>query len=213
MKIAFHIALFGPPGAGKGTQAERLVKQFGFMHLSTGDLLRAEVKANTALGNQISGLLKDGKLVPDHVVIQLIQSCVKDQPSGAVLLDGFPRTLAQAESLERILSVRRVLLLEVGLQVVLERMAGRLTCSGCRRVFHRVQSPPKREGICDTCSQTLLVREDDRPETVQKRYQVYMDQTLDALDHYNKLGKLVKIDGSRDPETVFIEIRDIIEGL
>lgn len=199
-----NLVLFGPPAAGKGTQAQLLVVGFGLRHLSGGDLLRREVVVGSPLGYSIDLLLRQGSLVPDAVIITLIANQLKTS-SGKdnILLDGFPRTLAQAKALDGIMNVDLALQLDVPLPDVLQRMAGRLVCQRCGTNFNTRFQPPLLKGVCDRCGGSLHGRQDDTDETIKKRYEIYLQQTQDALNYYGLMDRLVKVDGRKDPQQVY----------
>ena len=201
-----NLALFGPPGCGKGTQSEKLVAKFGFVHVSTGDLLRAEIKCGSKLGQTLEGIVKRGELVADSLMIALLAQHLNQLSGRAILLDGFPRTEAQARALEALVSIDRAVLLTASLDVVTDRMVGRLICMACGATYHRQYAPAQREGQCDRCASVLTVRPDDQPETICKRYNLYNTQTQGALSFYQNLGKMVQLDGALDPDQVFQSI-------
>jgi len=196
------IVLLGPPGAGKGTQAQRLQESFGLKHLSTGDMLRAEVASSSPIGTQAKAIMERGELVPDHVLIDMIAERTK-QPDAArgILLDGFPRTVAQAEALDRMLAGRgqkldRVIQLVVDNDAMVERIAGRYACAKCAAGYHDTNRKPKTAGVCDSCGGSQFVRRpDDKPETVRTRLEAYDRQTAPLLPYYKSRGVLSEVDG------------------
>jgi len=212
---AARVVLLGPPGAGKGTQAKLLVEQYGACQVSTGDILRKAVVEQTPLGKQAAGYINRGALVPDGVIVDLVAERLKDADcQNGFILDGFPRTIPQAEGLDRILnqsgqSLNRVISVEVPKDVLIERLAGRRTCRNCGALAHVIFDPPKREGVCDRCGGELYQRDDDREETVAHRLQVYENQTAPLVDYYRKRGVLREINGVGGIE----EIRDRISQL
>jgi adenylate kinase len=212
---AARVVLLGPPGAGKGTQAKLLVEQYGACQVSTGDILRKAVVEQTPLGKQAAGYINRGALVPDGVIVDLVAERLKDPDcQNGFILDGFPRTIPQAEGLDRILnqsgqSLNRVISVEVPKDVLIERLAGRRTCRNCGALAHVIFDPPKREGVCDRCGGELYQRNDDREETVAHRLQVYENQTAPLVDYYRKRGVLREINGVGGIE----EIRDRISQL
>ncbi len=211
--MSTRILLIGPPGVGKGTQASRLQAQTGAVPLASGDLFRSEIREGTDLGRLAKSYIDRGELVPDSVTIEMMRgrlSAARVREFG-FLLDGFPRTVPQAEALERLLDELRlpleaVMLLEVDDAVVVERLGGRLTCPNCGEVFHRVSRPPQVEGRCDRCGSELGVRTDDQPETIRERLRIYHQNTGPVVDYYENKGLLRRIDGSASPDEVFRSI-------
>lgn len=201
------VILLGAPGAGKGTQAVRVSKAMGLPHISTGDLFRENLAQQTELGKRIKGFLDAGQLVPDETVIDVLFDRVgQEDCASGYLLDGFPRTAAQAEILtERVPSDWQTLVvsLDVPEASIVERAAGRLVCRDGGHVQHRTFSPPKVEGVCDTCGGELYTRDDDKPEVVRERLKVYAEQTKPVLDYYESRSLLQTIDGSGSPDQVF----------
>jgi adenylate kinase len=202
------IVLLGPPGAGKGTQAKMLAEKLALAHISSGDIFRENLKAQTELGKLAQTYIDRGDLVPDDVTIAMIEARLQkpDCTNGAVL-DGFPRTPAQADALKEMLKklegeVVSVPCINVPAEVLIERLSGRWSCRAQGHVFHSVNNPPKTEGICDFDGSDLYQREDDKPETVKRRIQVYGEQTAPLLDYYAKAGLLVEIDGTREIDQV-----------
>jgi len=213
-----NLILLGPPGAGKGTQAERLQEDFPLAYISSGDLLRAAVAEGTDLGRKAKEYMERGELVPDDVLVGVILEHVQsDEARDGFLLDGFPRTIAQAEALERELQklgrrLTAVLLIEADEEEIVRRLSGRrISKSG--RVYHVEFDPPKHEGRCDVDGSPLIQREDDKPETVRKRLQVYREQTSPLIDYYDQRGLLRRFDGSRSPTEVHDHIRATIATL
>lgn len=205
--MARVIILLGAPGAGKGTQAVRLSESLSLPHVSTGDLFREHLASGTDLGAKAKEYMESGRLVPDELVVDMLFAFVDREPYRAgYLLDGFPRTVSQAKSLdERLGSDDEVLVLslEVPDEKIVERAAGRLICDSCGNIQHRTFSPPKVEGVCDACGGTLAQRKDDRPEVVEERLAVYHEQTAPVADFYRASGRLRPIDGDRSPDAVF----------
>ncbi|MGB9757279.1 MAG: adenylate kinase [Candidatus Bipolaricaulaceae bacterium] len=205
-----NVVLLGPPGAGKGTVAARLAREFGFLHVSTGDLLREEVARNTPLGQLAKGYMERGELVPDEVILSMVRQLV-DAKKG-ILFDGFPRTLAQAEGLERFAEVDLVIFLEVSREEVVRRLSSRRVCSRCGAVYNLVTKPPKAEGICDLCGGPLVQREDDKPEVVARRFEVYMKDSAPLIAYYEKRGLLQRIKADRPPEEVFQAVSEVLRA-
>ena len=211
------IVLLGPPGAGKGTQAKMLAEKLALAHISSGDIFRENLKAQTDLGKLAQIYIDRGDLVPDDVTIAMIEARLQkpDCSKGAVL-DGFPRTPAQADALKEMLKklegeVVSVPFINVPAEVLVERLSGRWSCRAQGHVFHSVNNPPKTEGICDLDGSELYQRDDDKPETVKRRIHVYGEQTAPLLDYYTKAGLLVEIDGTREIDQVGFDLLKAIE--
>ena len=204
------VILLGPPGSGKGTQAVRLTKELGIPHISTGDLFRENISKNTELGQRAKTFMDAGKLVPDEVVLDMLFDRVaRPDCAKGYLLDGFPRTLPQAESFNKHLAPGTELIvidLEVPDDIIVKRAAGRLTCKDCGNVHNRYFSPPLQEGKCDKCSGELIQRPDDKAEVVQKRLRVYHSQTKPLVAYYDKKGVLQRFDGTKSPDEVFKDV-------
>ena len=198
------LVLLGPPGAGKGTQAVRLSDRFGVPRISTGDILRRQVADKTALGKKAATYVRSGKLVPDALVIEMVRKRLheKDAKEGFIL-DGFPRTREQAQALDRMAKLDRALLLFLDPEDLIKRSTGRRVCQDCESVYHLLMNPPKQPGICDRCGGKLIVREDDKEETVRHRIQVYEDQTKPLVSYYKEKGILVQVYGSGLIDEVF----------
>ena len=209
------LVLLGPPGAGKGTQAARLIKDAELMHLSTGDMLRQAVKDGTETGIKAKSYMDSGALVPDGVVIGIIEDRLKtDGPTVSHLFDGFPRTVPQAEALEEMLArigsnLDKVVYFDVPEDVVVERLSGRRTCRQCGANYHVKFVPPKVEGKCDKsgCDGELYQREDDKPESVINRLDAYIAQTSSLIDFYEKKGVLCKIEAAKEPEAIYKDVK------
>lgn len=208
-----NLILLGPPGAGKGTQAQRLAATHGLVQLSTGDMLRAAVAEGTEIGRQAQDIMARGALVPDEIVVGIIAARI-DRPDVAkgFILDGFPRTLAQAEALDRMLAERgrrldRVIELKVDDEALVERISGRFSCAVCGEGYHDVHKRPKQEGVCDRCgSREFLRRPDDNPETVRSRLAAYHAQTAPLLPYYAERGILRSVDGMAPIDAVTAQI-------
>ena len=210
------IIMLGAPGAGKGTQAKMIASKYGIPHISTGDIFRANIKNGTELGAKAKEYMDKGELVPDELVVDLIMDRFKeaDAQKGYVL-DGFPRTIPQAEALDKALSangedIDYAINVEVPDENIVNRMSGRRACVGCGATYHIKYNAPKVEGICDTCGKELILRDDDKPETVLNRLEVYHNQTQPLIDYYEKKGKMKEVDGTVDMNDVFKAITDIL---
>lgn len=199
-----RLIILGAPGAGKGTQAEYLSNRFGIPHISTGDILRENVKNQTELGKKAKEYMDKGLLVPDEIVIEIVKDrLMQDDCKNGFLLDGFPRTVVQAEALEKVLAelgqkIDKVLNIEVPDEKILERMSGRRICKNCGASFHVIYRPPKEEGRCDVCGGELYQREDDKEETVKRRLEVYHAQTQPLIEYYKNKGLLVTAVGQEE---------------
>lgn len=211
------IILMGPPGAGKGTQADLIKVNYPILHISTGDMFREAVSNATVMGREAKKYMDAGQLVPDEVTIGVVEERLS-QPDCAsgFMLDGFPRTIPQAEALDRVLAKMNKKL-EVALDItvpeviLLDRMTGRISCSKCKTVYNTKFSPPATVGICDKCGGELVQRSDDKAETVKNRLQVYIEQSQPLLDYYGKKGILQSIDGNRNPQEVFKDVQRLLE--
>ena len=210
------IIMLGAPGAGKGTQAKKIAEKYQIPHISTGDIFRANIKNGTELGKKAKTYMDQGLLVPDELVCDLVVDRVQqDDCKKGYILDGFPRTIPQAESLDAALSrlgeaVDYAINVEVPDENIVKRMGGRRACVGCGATYHLVYAAPKKEGICDLCGAELILRDDDKPETVQKRLGVYHEQTQPLIDYYTKKGILKEVDGTMDMGDVFKAIVEIL---
>lgn len=198
-----RIVLLGPPGAGKGTQAALLAERLGLRHISTGEILREEVEHGTELGRKARAYMDRGELVPDELVIAMLRGRL-DSDSGFIL-DGFPRTVSQAEALEGLARLDRVLNIRLSEEEVVRRLSARRVCKGCGRNYNLISNPPKVAGRCDACGGELFQRDDDKPEVIRRRYQVYEAETAPLKDFYRKRGLLVEVEGARPIEAVFEE--------
>ena len=210
------IIMLGAPGAGKGTQAKKIAEKYAIPHISTGDIFRANIKNGTELGQKAKGYMDQGLLVPDELVVDLVADRVKqgDCKNGYVL-DGFPRTIPQAEALDHALAemgekMDYAINVEVPDENIVNRMSGRRACVDCGATYHIVDAPTKEDGVCDNCGGSLILRDDDKPETVKKRLGVYHDQTQPLIDYYTNAGILKEVDGTIEIEDVFGEIVKIL---
>ena len=210
------IVMLGAPGAGKGTQAKMIAEKYSIPHISTGDIFRANIKNGTELGKKAKSFIDKGQLVPDELTLDLIMDRFKeDDCKNGYVLDGFPRTIPQAEALDEALKangekVDFAIDIDVPDENIVRRMGGRRACVNCGATYHIVYSPTKVEGKCDKCGEELIVRDDDKPETVQKRLDVYHEQTQPLIDYYKKQGILHSVDGTQPMEDVFANIDAII---
>ncbi len=210
------IVMLGAPGAGKGTQAKRIAAEYGIPHISTGDIFRANIKAGTELGKKAKAFMDQGALVPDEVTIGMLMDRIHEADcEKGYVLDGFPRTIPQAESLTRALAaegnkIDAAVDIDVPDENIVNRMGGRRACLNCGNTYHIVFNPPKKEGICDTCGNALVLRDDDKPETVQKRLAVYHDQTQPLIDYYRAQGALKSVDGTQEMDKVFEDIKAVL---
>ena len=210
------IIMLGAPGAGKGTQAKMIAKKYSIPHISTGDIFRANIKEGTELGKKAKTYMDKGELVPDELVVDLVVDRVaKDDAANGYVLDGFPRTIPQAEALDAALSkinekVDFAIDVDVPDENIVKRMSGRRACVACGGTYHIEHVPPKKEGICDKCGGELILRDDDKPETVKNRLSVYHEQTQPLIEYYTNKGILKTVDGTVDMMDVFKAITDIL---
>lgn len=204
--------LLGPPGAGKGTQAVKIVEKYGVPHISTGDIFRENIKKGTELGKKAQEYMNKGELVPDDLVIEIATTrLLEDDCKNGFLLDGFPRTVYQAEKLDEFLAahdakIDKVLDIAVEKEELITRLTGRRVCKACGASYHVVNIPPKKEGVCDICGGELMQRADDTAETVANRIEVYEAQTMPLIDYYEKAGNIAHIDGATGLDNVFADI-------
>ena len=211
------IIMLGAPGAGKGTQAKQIAAKYQIPHISTGDIFRANIKENTPLGKKAKEYMDKGLLVPDELVVDLVvDRLAQDDAKNGYVLDGFPRTIPQAEALTEALDkigekLDYAIDVEVPDDNIINRMSGRRACVACGGTYHIKFNPTKKEGICDACGGELILRDDDKPETVKQRLTVYHDQTQPLIDYYTKEGILKEVDGTLDLQAVFAEIVKILE--
>ena len=211
-----RIIMLGAPGAGKGTQAKKIAEKYGIPHISTGDIFRANIKNGTELGKKAKTYMDQGLLVPDELTCDLVVDRIQqpDAKNGYVL-DGFPRTIPQAECLTDALSklgskIDYAIDVDVPDENIINRMSGRRACLGCGATYHITFNPPVKEGICDTCGQELVLRDDDKPETVKKRLDVYHQQTQPLIDYYKNAEVLAEVDGTQPMDAVFQGIVEIL---
>ncbi|MDO5707170.1 MAG: adenylate kinase [Andreesenia angusta] len=213
-----RLVLLGPPGAGKGTQAMGIVEKYNTPHISTGDIFRKNIKENTELGLEAKSYMDKGLLVPDELVVKIVKDRLEEPDcKDGFLLDGFPRTVVQADALDEELkemgiALDNVINIEVPSTELIKRAIGRRICKSCGDTFHIEFNKPKKEGICDNCSGELFQREDDTEETVSKRIEVYNEQTQPLIDYYEKKGIIINIDGTQSIDKVFEEIVNKLES-
>ena len=210
------IVMLGAPGAGKGTQAKMIAEEYGIPHISTGDIFRANVKNGTELGMEAKKYMDQGLLVPDELTVKiLLDRVAKEDCAGGYVLDGFPRTIPQAEVLDGALSklgegIDYAIDVDVPDENIIKRMSGRRACLKCGATYHVEHIPPKKEGICDDCGSELVLRDDDKAETVSNRLKIYHDQTQPLIDYYTRKGILKTVDGTMDMKDVFGAIKNIL---
>ena len=210
------VVMLGAPGAGKGTQAKKIAAKYSIPHISTGDIFRANIKNGTELGKKAKTYMDQGLLVPDELVVDLVVDRVNQEDcANGYVLDGFPRTIPQAEALTKALAGQGQKLdyaidVDVPDENIVRRMGGRRACVGCGATYHLEYAPPKQEGICDSCGGELILRDDDKPETVTKRLNVYHEQTQPLIDYYTEAGILKTVDGTVDIEEVFRSVTEIL---
>ena len=215
-EAVMKIVMLGAPGAGKGTQAKRIAEKYSIPHISTGDIFRTNIKNNTELGKKAKEYMDKGMLVPDELTLDLIMNRFKDTDcQNGYVLDGFPRTIPQAEALTKALrnigdKLDVAINVEISDEAIVKRMAGRRACITCGATYHIVNIPPKTEGICDTCGSELVQREDDKPETVLKRLEVYHVQTQPLIEYYKSEGIFKEVDGTKDMDETFQTIVSLL---
>ena len=210
------IIMLGAQGAGKGTQAKQIAAKYEIPHISTGDIFRANIKEGTALGMEAKSYMDKGQLVPDELTVKILLDRVsKDDCKNGYVLDGFPRTIPQADVLDKAVSelndkIDYAINVDVKDDNIIRRMSGRRACLNCGATYHIVNVPPKKEGICDTCGSELVIRDDDKEETVKARLLAYHEQTQPLIDYYNNKGILKEVDGTKDMNDVFADIVNIL---
>ena len=204
------IVLIGPPGSGKGTQAALLKKHFGVPHLSSGDILRSEVAAGTDFGKRIKQFMDRGEIGPAELITGMVLAYMDAHCPGGFILDGFPRTVYQAQKLGERHAVDAAVFIDVPEKEIAARITGRRTCRSCGAIFHVKNNPPKKDGVCDKCGGELYRRQDDNEETVMNRIRVYSGETMPVLDFYREAGLLRRVSGDRDGEAVFGEIVSVL---
>lgn len=213
-----RLIMLGAPGAGKGTQAANLAKELNIPHISTGDIFRANIKNGTELGKKAKSYMDAGKLVPDELVCDLVADRIaQDDCKDGFILDGFPRTIPQAEALADAVEklgtkIDYAVNIDVPDEAIIERMSGRRACVNCGATYHVKYNPPKKDGVCDVCGQTLVLRDDDKPETVKTRLDVYHKQTQPLIDYYDGRNLLVTVDGTKSMDDVFSAILAAIKA-
>lgn len=213
-----NLIILGAPGSGKGTQASRIAEKWKLNHVSTGELLRDAVARQTPLGKQVASTLASGQLVPDSIVLQLIKEAIDDHEGRwqGWILDGYPRTTAQAEALEGVLvetgdDIDGVIVLEVDPEVIVQRLSNRRTCSACKTVYNLINNPPRDDEKCDYCGSELMRREDDEPATIRKRLEVYRKQTLPIIRFYEGKRRVYRVDGSKSIDEVTERIEQLMD--
>lgn len=207
-----NLVFLGPPGAGKGTLAFMLERDYGLIHISTGDMLREAISQKTELGKRAQEYVEKGLLVPDEIIIEMIREKLLSASKNGLILDGFPRTIPQAEALDALLKelgrcLKAVILLKISKEVILERLTNRRVCSECGAIYHLKHSPPKIKDKCDICGGSLYQREDDKEETILRRISVYEKQTAPLIDYYREKGLLVEINAEPHLEKVYADLK------
>lgn len=210
-----NLILFGAPGAGKGTQSAFLIERLGMTQISTGDLFRAAIKGQTDLGKQAQGYMDKGQLVPDSIVISMVEEVLKKGVRDFIL-DGFPRTVAQAQALDELLkkmniSIGKAIFLEVPMEILMDRLTGRRVCKNCGTVYHIASKPTTKEGVCDVCGGEVIQRNDDKAEVIGTRLKAYEEFTSPLKEFYKKAGKYIELDGDKNAEEVYKEIEKVIK--
>lgn len=211
--MAKTVVFLGPPGAGKGTQSALLAERMSFVQLSTGDMLRDAVRNHTPLGVRAKSYMDEGKLVPDELIIGLIEEKLETLPDRNIILDGFPRTIKQAQALDDLLERKgrvldAVILFDIDDEEVVKRLSGRRVCPGCGAVYHVIHNPPKVDDVCDRCGSKVVQRDDDKEEVIRKRLEVYHSQTSPLVEYYRQ--KVVRVDAAQDKESVYNKISSVL---
>lgn len=216
--MSLRLILIGPPGVGKGTQSALLTARLGLRALSSGEIFRREIEAETDLGRLAKRYIDHGELVPNGVTIEMMAKRIRseDTRKHGFVLDGFPRTVRQAEALDEILfemdmGLDKVVSIEVPEETIVSRLAGRMGCTKCGEIYHARNKPPKREGLCDKCNGPLFVRSDDQEDTIRERLRVFRENTAPVIDYYERTGSLQRVDGSVGPEETYAQIVDKVE--
>lgn len=209
------LVLFGPPGSGKGTQAEMLASRLGFVHYSTGEVFRTHIAKRTSLGLKVEGYVVSGSLVPDEIVLEVVEDFVQTNRHNSIVFDGFPRTVPQADGLDRLLKrlglkLTMAVLIDLNDEEVVKRLSSRRQCRSCSKIYNLTFSPPQKEGVCDECDGELYQRRDDEEETIRGRLAVYRQQTSPLIDYYQKQGLMVRLDGAMGRDRVFQELAALI---
>lgn len=207
------VVFLGPPGAGKGTQSALLGERLSFVQISTGDLLREAVKNGTSLGKKAKAFMDEGKLVPDELIIEIIEEKLEHLYDKNIILDGFPRTIKQAQALDELLkrknrNLNAVILFDISDEEVIKRLSGRRVCPTCGAVYHIIYNPPKNDGLCDRCGSPLIQRDDDKEDVIKKRLEVYHSQTSPLIEYYG--NKVVVVDATQDKEYVYNKIISVL---
>ena len=211
------LILLGAPGVGKGTQGVLISKEYSIPQISTGDILRKEVKEQTELGKKAKAYMDKGELVPDDIIIDMMEKRIKqDDCKNGFILDGFPRTTAQAKAFDEMLqknglNLDKVLLIDVPEEEIISRLTGRRVCESCGAVYHIKYNPPKKDGVCDKCGGKLIQRDDDKEEVVRNRLEVYKKSTMPLIDYYKNSGKLVVVDGMGEIEEIFERVKEALK--
>ena len=212
--MGLRLIFLGPQGSGKGTQASRLARLMGVPHVSTGEMLRQAVADGTELGKKADAIMQAGDLVPDELVVAMVgERLSQDDAACGYILDGFPRTIPQAEALDSFERIDAAIELSIGDEQVVKRLSGRRVCRQCGQIYHVATMPPRMEGVCDACGGELYTRDDDKPEAIKNRLDVYRRQTEPLISYYEKAGKLEVIDSSTTPESSFEQLSHIIRNL
>lgn len=210
-----NILFIGAPGSGKGTQSRELISNFGFLQLSTGDLLRNAIKAKTDLGMKAQAFMDQGKLVPDELMIDLVKNYLEENKGKSIIFDGFPRTVGQAVSLQNLLTTQgskidKVFYFKIDPQILIERLTGRRTCANCGEIYHVRTKPSKAGDKCEKCGGDLVHRKDDHADVISERLKQFENNTGPTIDYYSKSGAMIVVNGDQQPENVFKEIKNIL---